>query len=75
LVSEQIISNNNRDIWTAQECVLDKDVPLLDSDMVLFVDGSAYINQSTGKKHVGFAVVDVEGDFEVIRPPTEHLSA
>ena len=63
---------------TAQECVLDEDLfdePLLDFDMVLFVDGSAYIDQSTGKKHVGFAVVDVEGDIEVIQPLPEHLSA
>jgi hypothetical protein len=46
------------------------DEPLL--DMVLFVDGSAYIDQSTGKKHVGLAVVDVEGD--IIRPLPDHLS-
>lgn len=74
---EQIISNNNRDIWTAQECVPDKNLfeePLLDSDMVLFVDGSAYIDQSTGKTHVRLAE-DVEGDIEVIWPLPDHLSA
>ena len=50
------------------------DEPLLDSDMGLSIDGSANIDQSTGKKkHVGFAVVDVENDIEIIQPLPEHL--
>ena len=43
--------------------------------MVLFVDSSAYIDQSTGKKHVSFSVVDIAGEIKIVQPLPEYLSA
>ena len=33
---------------------------LTDADLELFVDASAYIDQTTGKKHAGFGIVTID---------------
>ncbi|KAK6305036.1 hypothetical protein J4Q44_G00238160 [Coregonus suidteri] len=43
--------------------------------MTLFVDGSAYIDQTTGRKHAGFAVTTIDKSLHIEQSLPDHFSA
>lgn len=51
------------------------DTALTDADLELFVDGSAYIDQTTGKKHAGFGIVTIDRTTHIQQPLPDTFSA
>lgn len=44
-------------------------------DVTLFVDGSAFIDRETGRKHAGFGIVSLDRSLLIEQPLHEHCSA